>query len=107
MNRSTLSAVVVALMLGSGIAGYLIGRPSDTLDKPPPARPGGAAAPGKNGAAPAPHTATPPPAPAPAPRPPSRQSETGATRGGARRRLRLSPFHHRQQPTRSRGLLRL
>ena len=29
MNRSTLAALVVALMLGSGIAGYLIGRPAD------------------------------------------------------------------------------
>src|SRR5215470_11863733 len=38
MNKSTLSALVVALMLGSGIAGYLIGKPGDTLDRPPPAR---------------------------------------------------------------------
>src|SRR4051794_5793541 len=35
MNRSTLAAVVVALMLGSGIAGYLAGRPSDFLDRAP------------------------------------------------------------------------
>src|SRR5437879_1384671 len=38
MNKSTLSALVVALMLGSGIAGYLIGKPGDTIDRPPPAR---------------------------------------------------------------------
>src|SRR5690242_17144115 len=38
MNRSTLGALVVALMMGSGIAGYLIGRPGDTIDRPPPAR---------------------------------------------------------------------
>src|SRR5260370_30860204 len=38
MNKSTLSALVVALMLGSGIAGYLIGKPGDSLDRPPPAR---------------------------------------------------------------------
>ena len=39
MNRSTLAALVVALMLGSGIAGYLIGRPADRVDtrpEPPP-----------------------------------------------------------------------
>jgi uncharacterized protein YfaS (alpha-2-macroglobulin family) len=34
MNRSTLAAVVVALMLGSGVAGYLLGRPNDLLDRP-------------------------------------------------------------------------
>ena len=38
MNKSTLGALVVALMLGSGIAGYLIGKPGDTIDRPPPAR---------------------------------------------------------------------
>ncbi len=62
MNRSTLAALVVALMLGSGIAGYLIGKPSDSVDRPAPTR---------SVAAPpiAPPT-TPPPAstpPAPAP----------------------------------------
>jgi uncharacterized protein YfaS (alpha-2-macroglobulin family) len=36
MNRSTLAALVVALMLGSGIAGYLIGRPADSVDRTPP-----------------------------------------------------------------------
>lgn len=34
MTRSTLAALVVALMLGSGIAGYLIGRPGEALDRP-------------------------------------------------------------------------
>ena len=38
MNRSTLAALVVALMLGSGIAGYLIGRPIDSVDRPVPTR---------------------------------------------------------------------
>jgi len=52
MNRSTLTALVVALMLGSGIAGYLIDRPAQTVDQAPPAR-----------------TATTTPAPAPAPTP--------------------------------------
>src|SRR4051812_21368116 len=38
MSKSTLSALVAALMLGSGIAGYLIGKPTDTVDRPPPGR---------------------------------------------------------------------
>jgi len=38
MNRSTLAALVVALMLGSGIAGYLIGKPGDSVDQAPPPR---------------------------------------------------------------------
>ena len=33
MNRSTVAALVVALMLGAGIAGYLIAKPGDTLDR--------------------------------------------------------------------------
>ena len=36
MNRSTLAALVVALMLGSGITGYLIGKPGDSVDQTPP-----------------------------------------------------------------------
>ncbi|MBS0520681.1 MAG: alpha-2-macroglobulin family protein [Proteobacteria bacterium] len=36
MSRSTLATLVVALMLGSGIAGYLIGRPHEALDRAPP-----------------------------------------------------------------------
>ena len=35
MSRSTLTALVVALMLGSGIAGYLIGRPTDSIERAP------------------------------------------------------------------------
>ncbi len=35
MNRSTLAALVVALMLGSGIAGYLIGKPGESIDRAP------------------------------------------------------------------------
>ena len=38
MNKSTLTALVVALMLGSGIAGYLIGTPGEQLDRPSPPR---------------------------------------------------------------------
>jgi alpha-2-macroglobulin len=38
MTRSTLAALVVALMLGSGIAGYLIGKPGDSVDRAPPVR---------------------------------------------------------------------
>ena len=55
MNRSTLAALVVALMLGSGIAGYLIGRPGDSVNRPVAA----------------PATATTPPATAPATPPPA------------------------------------
>ena len=35
MNRSTLAALIVALMLGSGAAGYLIGKPIERLDEQP------------------------------------------------------------------------
>ena len=38
MNRSTLAALVVALMLGSGIAGYLLGKPGETLERAAPPR---------------------------------------------------------------------
>ena len=41
MNRSTLSALVVALMLGSGIAGYLIGKPDRLRRHGSTARPHG------------------------------------------------------------------
>ncbi|SJZ37119.1 hypothetical protein SAMN02745126_00691 [Enhydrobacter aerosaccus] len=38
MSRSTLAALVVALMLGSGIAGYLVGKPHESVEHiaPPP-----------------------------------------------------------------------
>src|SRR5262245_51460945 len=54
MNRSMLAAVVLALMLGSCIAGYVIGSPADSVHKTPPAR-----------------VATTSPIPAPAPPPPT------------------------------------
>ncbi|HEY2874667.1 MAG TPA: MG2 domain-containing protein, partial [Reyranella sp.] len=38
MNKSTWAALVVALMLGSGIVGYLIGSPRETVDRAPPTR---------------------------------------------------------------------
>ncbi|MDP2374628.1 MAG: hypothetical protein Q8M36_13415, partial [Reyranella sp.] len=38
MNKSMLAALVVALMLGSGIAGYLIGTPAEQIDRPAPSR---------------------------------------------------------------------
>ena len=64
MNRSTLAALVVALMLGSGITGYLIGKPGDSVDQaPPPARTATTAPPA---ATPPASPATPPAAPTPA-----------------------------------------
>ena len=61
MNRSTLTAMVVALMLGSGVAGYLIGQPRDSVDRPvPPPRT----------ATTVPTPPAPVPTPAPAPTPP-------------------------------------
>jgi hypothetical protein len=36
MNRSTLAALVVALMLGSGVAGYLLGKPGDSIERAAP-----------------------------------------------------------------------
>jgi alpha-2-macroglobulin len=74
MNRSTWSALVVALMLGSGIAGYLIGRPGDSVDRAsPPSRTA---------------TTTPAAAPRPAPTPvaqPTRQAAVPAEPFGYRR----------------------
>ena len=64
MNRSTLAALVVALTLGSGITGYLIGKPGDSVDQaPPPPRTATTAPPAAAPPAPA---ATPPAAPTPA-----------------------------------------
>src|SRR6267378_3310587 len=62
MNRSTLAAIVVALMLGSGIGGYLIGRPAEHADRP--AAPIAATTPQ---ATPARQVSTPPQAVAPVP----------------------------------------
>src|SRR5437763_5925591 len=64
MNRSTLSALVVALMLGSGIAGYLVGKPGDTIDRP---RPAGTAPTTPSEPSPPRPAATPAALPAPAP----------------------------------------
>ncbi|MDP2333787.1 MAG: alpha-2-macroglobulin [Reyranella sp.] len=64
MNRSTLAALVVALMLGSGITGYLIGTPGDSLDRSPPPRTASTAAP-------APATPAAPAAPASGPTAPA------------------------------------
>ena len=76
MNRTTLLALVVALMLGSGIGGYLIGRPIERADMarvaattPAPAPP----------AATPPRPATPPAAtPAQAPAAPANQATATA-----------------------------
>ena len=114
MNRSTLAALVVALMLGSGIAGYLIGRPGDRVDTPPNRRrtqPAPAAAPAARR-----RRRRPPLRPrrrsANAPPPPDRADLDGAGSAAAARRragraLRLSPLRARQQPRRRRGLPRL
>ena len=69
MNRSTLGAVVVALMLASGIAGYLIGRPGETLDKPPPTRTATTAPAPQSTPQPAPAQTQAPAVPAATPRP--------------------------------------
>ena len=73
MNRSTLAALAVALMLGSGIAGYLMGRPGDSVDKPQPPRVASTTTP----AAPPASTAT---APTPIAQPPSPPSDPFAYR---------------------------
>ncbi|CAN5891865.1 alpha-2-macroglobulin family protein [soil metagenome] len=70
MNRSTLIALVVALMLGSGVGGYLIGRPADTVDAPPARTAAVTPAPNSPAATPAPATpavTTPAPTPVAAP----------------------------------------
>jgi uncharacterized protein YfaS (alpha-2-macroglobulin family) len=65
MNRSTLAALVVALMLGSGVAGYLIGTPRESIERPsPPPRTATTQPPAQ------------PPAPAPAPTPAPTSTQT-------------------------------
>ena len=66
MNRSTLAALVVALMLGSGIAGYLIGKPAVSVERPAAATP------------PASLPAAPSAAPAQASNPPAPTSQSAA-----------------------------
>src|SRR5258706_12686377 len=87
MNKSTLSALVVALMLGSGIAGYLIGKPTDSVDKAaPPARTATAPTP----PAAAPQTpAAPRPAPTPAALPTTTPAPTAPAEAFAYRRLSI------------------
>ena len=116
MNRSTLAALVVALMLGSGVAGYLIGRPADRVDtptrtatvtQPTPAAPAPAAP--ATPATPAAPT-TPVAAPSAPATPPTRLDGAGSAAAARRRTgraLRLSPLRPRQQPRRRRGLPRL
>lgn len=74
MNRSTLAALVVALMLGSGVAGYLIGKPGDSIERAaPPARTATAtppaASPANTTAANAPQSTAPTPIAQPKPAP--------------------------------------
>lgn len=76
MNRSTWSALVVALMLGSGIAGYLIGRPGDTVDRAPPARSATTTAPAQ-------------PTPRPSPTPVAQPTPAAPAEAFAYRRLGL------------------
>ena len=89
MNRSTLSALVVALMLGSGIAGYLIGRPADSLDRsaPPPRT---ATAPTPTAPAAAPQApAAPRPAPTPTALPTTSPAPAAPAEAFAYRRLSI------------------
>ncbi len=73
MNRSTLAAVVVALMLGSGIGGYLIGKPVDPVERPKVSAP----------STPTPGT----PTPGPTASRPAAQPATAAVEAFAYRRL--------------------
>ncbi|MGZ5910080.1 MAG: hypothetical protein ACXWLB_09400, partial [Reyranella sp.] len=82
MNRSTLAALVVALMLGSGIAGYLIGKPGDSVDQTPPAPRTAVAAP-PAAAPPAAPAATQTPSPAPSVTPARSMAPTPVTQPAA------------------------
>lgn len=84
MNRSTLTALVLALMLGSGIAGYLIGQPGLSVDAPPgriatasPTGPTGQTAPS------APTSPSSSPASSPAPNPATASPPAGQASGSA------------------------
>ena len=81
MNRSTLAALVVALMLGSGIAGYLIGKPGEALDRAPPRT---------ASATPAPTPATPTAPAAPRPAAPTQVAQPAAAPNEAFAYRRLS-----------------
>src|SRR6267154_4273857 len=96
MNRSTLSALVVALMLGSGITGYLIGKPGDSVDQIPPApRMAVAAPPAAAPAATPPASPTPPAAPAATPTPARSMAPTPAAQPAA---APNEPFAYRRSP---------
>ncbi len=79
MNRSTLAALVVALMLGSGIAGYLIGKPGESVDRAAPPRTATTATPTPSPAAPG-STATRATAPTPIAQPAAAPNEAFAYR---------------------------
>jgi len=63
-------------MLGSGVAGYLIGRPGDTVDRAPPARTATTTAPAQ-------------PTPRPSPTPVAQPTPTAPTEAFAYRRLSI------------------
>ena len=112
MNRSTLAALVVALMLGSGVAGYLIGRPADRVDTPP--RTATVTQPAPAAAAPRSARRHPPRRPRRVAAPTTAAQPAAPDLDGARspaaacrragRALRLSPLRARHQPRRRRGL---
>ena len=90
MNKSTLSALVVALMLGSGIAGYLIGKPTDSVDKAaPPARTATATAPTPPPPAPPRNARRAAPAPTPAALPTTTPAPAAPAEAFAYRRLSI------------------
>ncbi|MFI4998360.1 MAG: alpha-2-macroglobulin [Reyranellales bacterium] len=67
MNRSTLAALVAALMLGSGIGGYLIGKPGESIERAAPSRTATSATPAPaTTASPAPGSTAPTPIAQPA-----------------------------------------
>ena len=82
MNRSTLAALIVALMLGSGITGYLIGKPGNSVDQIPPAPRTAVAAP-PAAAPPAPPPAAQAPSAAPAATPARSMAPTPVTQPAA------------------------
>jgi uncharacterized protein YfaS (alpha-2-macroglobulin family) len=91
MNKSTLSALVVALMLGSGIGGYLIGKPTDSVDKAaPPTRTATATPPSPQAPTPAPQVpAAQHPAPTPAALPTTTTAPAAPAEAFAYRRLSI------------------
>ena len=80
MNRSTLTALVVALMLGSGITGYLLGTPEGSIDRPPPSQVASTPPSPSAPATPATTAPTVPPAPGPLAQPAAAPNEPFAYR---------------------------